>query len=299
MGYLGKEPVGSTLNYIKIYLKSTESFDGIETTFNLVSNTSTDAPAELGSAENLEVLLDNARIEPYDGLDGDYTINGSQITFIVAPTGGTSFFGIRQAQVESILVTGDNTVTRNKLSGDVIGSQSDVDNGVAGTLVEADKLSTFIDTNVKTYGDSIFTNIESTSTTPADLIARDDTKPQSTEGIAIIASHVYTPKYTGGTIRVNCELVHSKSVVSTAVLALFKDAAVDAVAVGVDSSSTGIPFIIPCFYEFTGGVEGVDITFMLRAGVNTGLLYVNKSTVASLYDTLLKSGLYITEFPPN
>lgn len=99
----------------------TNSFDGTTTSFTLTSNT---APVSAGNPHNLLISLGNIMLQPYYvntyetyvfpqevsvTQNGNFTINGSTITFVDAPLKSQKFYG----RVLGSYVNDINTAIRN------------------------------------------------------------------------------------------------------------------------------------------------------------------------------------------
>ena len=106
MPYIGKEPEHGSYQRID---DLTSSFDGSETTFNLLASL---APVYPGSSSSLIVSLGGVVQEP----TAAYTVSAGAITFTTAPAANTDFWAIALGDTLDIGVPSDKSVTSAKLA---------------------------------------------------------------------------------------------------------------------------------------------------------------------------------------
>jgi hypothetical protein len=99
----------SSSSQIKTLDDISGSFDGIETTFALTSNTSLITPA---SAQSLIINLGGVIQDATD----DYSVSGSNLIFSTPPVSGLSFSGVSLGPAIPINTIADGSVTPEKLS---------------------------------------------------------------------------------------------------------------------------------------------------------------------------------------
>lgn len=111
--------------------------------------------------------------------------------------------------------------------------------------------------------------ISSSQTISSTTIGLDTSIPQITEGTEITGSPwAFTPVSASSVIRVHIDVFGSMGT-ATAIAALFKDSAANAVAANaISTSASGIETYLPIDYEFAPGSTSA-ISFALRMGVNT------------------------------
>ena len=94
MAYIGKKPSDITR---AIATNDTFTGDGSTVAFTLTQSSA--------SANDLTVVVNNVRQEP--GSSKSYTVNGTTLTFNVAPESGDEIYAINPTQIESIAEAGN------------------------------------------------------------------------------------------------------------------------------------------------------------------------------------------------
>lgn len=108
------------------------------------------------------------------------------------------------------------------------------------------------------------------------LIPGDNTIPQNTEGTEIISANI-TPRYANSILRISCEIpVVFAQTFCAVCLAIFRDSAPDAVAVGLQFIPNGGNFSqILVSHEMLAGSDD-ETTFSVRVGpTNAENIYIN------------------------
>lgn len=105
MAYLGQQPV---LGNFRLLDNIGTSFDGSTLTYSLAVS---GAPVNPGSISTL-IVINGAVKKPLT----DYSINGSQITFSVAPAVSATFFGLILGDTGITGTPADETVTNSKIA---------------------------------------------------------------------------------------------------------------------------------------------------------------------------------------
>lgn len=105
MAYIGQQPI---LGNFRLLDDIGASFDGSTITFNLTVSGQPVNPATLGTL----VVLNGSLKKP----NTDFSINGSQITFAVAPAISVTFFGLIMADTGITGVPSDESVTNSKIA---------------------------------------------------------------------------------------------------------------------------------------------------------------------------------------
>ena len=179
MATIGNKALQTPLTYIQCYIQI--AFDGITSTFQLYDAVTGGNIVSLGSAENLEVILAGVRQQPQT----DYTVSAAGITFVgAAPTAGTNFFAIRQAQVQEIPGPGAGTVGTTQLVDNAVTSNKILDNAVTFT-----KLSASTETSVSSSNLLVPTSGAVQTYTASQLLAERQSWPYM----------IGNGNYTGGT----------------------------------------------------------------------------------------------------
>lgn len=105
MSYIGQSPV---LGNFRLLDNLTGSFDGSTLTYNIAVS---GVPVNPNSLATL-IVINGAAKKPFT----DFSINGSQITFAVAPAIGATFFGLIMGDVGITGTPADATVTNAKIA---------------------------------------------------------------------------------------------------------------------------------------------------------------------------------------
>jgi hypothetical protein len=108
-GVVWKSYIPSTTNNIKIIDNISGLFNGSTQTFSLTSNSVAVTPA---NSQQVRVVLGGIVQSPAV----DYTISGSNITFITPPENGLSFSGVSLGPAVPINTVNDGAITPQKLS---------------------------------------------------------------------------------------------------------------------------------------------------------------------------------------
>ncbi|ABS68950.1 hypothetical protein Xaut_3724 [Xanthobacter versatilis] len=130
--------------------------------------------------------------------------------------------------------------------------------------------------------------------TTTSLIPYDDTAPQINEGAEVLTAAI-TPKSATNILRIDVSLQLSPSVQSGVIVALFKDAAANALAAGVSQAPAGsnTQLTISCFVA--AGSTAAQ-TFRVRMGmVSAGTLTLNGSGGARRFGGVSASTISIVE----
>lgn len=126
MAYIGKPPIQGA--YQKV---DPLTFNGVTATFSLLSNGVAVFP---GNTQNVLVSLNGVLQEPIT----DYTISGSQITFLPAPVSGSTFFAVVLGNTYDLGTIADNTVNTAQLVNSAVTTAK-----IADSAVTAAKLGSF------------------------------------------------------------------------------------------------------------------------------------------------------------
>jgi len=142
---------------------------------------------------------------------------------------------------------------------------------------------------------SVQTGAVATGTT---LLPIDDTIPQQTEGNQYMTLAI-TPKSATSSLQITVTIVLAHSVVSTGSIALFKDAAANAVAsVIMGFSTTENPLTTTFTHTMTSGSVAAT-TFKVRAGSNVaGTTTFNGASGGRMHGGVLASSIVIREVMP-
>ena len=132
-------------------------------------------------------------------------------------------------------------------------------------------------------------------TTGTAVIPLDDTIPQNIEGTEFSAlTTSYTPKFANSLLKVEVYIPFGNlSANNTGILALFRDAAADAIQVGVLANSGNATGITLSALVAAGSVSAT--TLRLRFGPNGGTMYLNSLGGTSFFSTAKKAWMLITE----
>lgn len=134
--------------------------------------------------------------------------------------------------------------------------------------------------------------------TGVNTIPFDNTLPQVTEGDQYL-SLIYTPKKIGATCYIDIEMFLASSAGQQMCVALFKDGAANAVAVGAETlSAANVAQMVRCRYKFVVSSLAA-ITFTVRAGGNNaGTTTFNGVNGVQAYGGAMSSGIYLQEVMP-
>lgn len=139
------------------------------------------------------------------------------------------------------------------------------------------------------------TTVSLANTTGTTVIPFDNTIPQNTEGTQVLTT-TWTPSATGNIILVEVDVFGSYSVASPVIIALFKDAAVDALcATSIHTSAVNETTQVKLRYQFAAPSTS-GFTLNVRAGgSNAGTFILNGNAGAGLFGGLAISSIKITE----
>lgn len=136
----------------------------------------------------------------------------------------------------------------------------------------------------------------STVATGTTTIPHDNTIPQNTEGTQFMTLSI-TPQSATNILVIEAVVYASYSVAAYLIAALFQDSTVNALAIGeiyVDAATGSVT--IPVKHVMVAGTTS-STTFKVRCGgTNAGTLTFNGTGGASIFSTVTKSSMTITEY---
>lgn len=138
-----------------------------------------------------------------------------------------------------------------------------------------------------------------TYTNTTTTIPFDDSIPQQTEGVELFTLD-FTPIFATSSILIECQIFMAKSAAGRGTVAIFRDAAADAVAVGSEGGLDSVNEIYDLsFSKAISSAAAALSTFKFRVGTSGGgTLYINGNTSSRRFGGLLVTSLTLTEFIP-
>lgn len=129
------------------------------------------------------------------------------------------------------------------------------------------------------------------------VIPLDDTVPQNTEGTQVLTASI-TPRSATSVLEVNVILQLGNAGAAWLIGALFRDAGVNAIAVGTGYASTGNAVYTVSFSYFLLAGSTAPTTFNVRMGSEAGTYYLNGNNAGRKFGGAYASSIIIKEYLP-